>query len=228
MTLQNCKKQLQQLGEECLPRTCPVCQIGACHYADIAIPGTNKSLGFIDHVMVLCVRGPRLEERQGQECRVVRVLVRGGGTIYVVRFDDGEDKEVYSHELKEPAHVTGTDPTATPDYRDVTAESPDDWMGFMMEDWERSSDSKNATIMVRFMECLKILTDEQQSPDRALYWLLKTHEDRLPKLNERFLQMFRQTDVTGNGEIDMAIYHLIATSKRFEQAYQYAHQGAKA
>ena len=55
--------------------------------------------------------------------------------------------------------------------------------------------------------------DESKS-ERALFYLLDAYQKDLPDLSnpEWFHKAFRQTDVTGNGKIDMAIWLLIGQS----------------
>lgn len=65
------------------------------------------------------------------------------------------------------------------------------------------------------LEALRKATFNESGPDRALYCLLRQFENDLPELDERFHKAFRQTDITGSGKIDMAIWHLIGASAVF-------------
>lgn len=61
----------------------------------------------------------------------------------------------------------------------------------------------------------KAVRDAGAADDLALYHLLEGHKDRLPKLDGYFHKAFRQGDVTGSGNIDMALWYLIGNSKLF-------------
>ena len=73
------------------------------------------------------------------------------------------------------------------------------------------------------MKKLLNLMDERTDPkkynfpkaERALYLLLRAFEDKLPPSNDRFHKAFRQCDVTGSGQVDMAIWHLLHSSNIF-------------
>ena len=56
-------------------------------------------------------------------------------------------------------------------------------------------------------------TKQEQSIDRVLYLLLRAHENDIPNSASWFHKAFRQVDVTGNGSVDMAIWHAIHMSK---------------
>jgi hypothetical protein len=55
--------------------------------------------------------------------------------------------------------------------------------------------------------------------ERALWHLLERWKEKLPPLNEDFHKTFRQTDVTDNEHIDMAIWHLLQESTWFWEIF---------
>lgn len=54
---------------------------------------------------------------------------------------------------------------------------------------------------------------------RALYNVLLKYEDCLPDIDDYFHKSFRQTDVTDNAKIDLAIWHLLHISDDFWYCY---------
>mgnify|MGYP000216819462 CR=1 FL=1 len=71
----------------------------------------------------------------------------------------------------------------------------------------------------KLLELLDKATEEQRGSDRALYLLLKLNAEVLPELDYGFHKAFRQYDVTASGEMDMAIWHLLGSSKTFWEVF---------
>ena len=79
-----------------------------------------------------------------------------------------------------------------------------------MEPDMRVSD-KTAKLLQLYDESTKTVS----GPERALYCLLKAYETEIPEPDDYFHKAFRQTDVTGDAQIDMAIWHLLHRAHTF-------------
>jgi len=66
----------------------------------------------------------------------------------------------------------------------------------------------------------------KKDSERALWHLFKAHEERIIELldqnldDERFHKLFRQADITGNSDIDMAIWHLLHSATVFWELFE--------
>ena len=56
--------------------------------------------------------------------------------------------------------------------------------------------------------------------DKALWHLLKRHEEKLPALDGYFHKAFRQIDVCDTAHDDMAIWHLLQSSHLFWSVFE--------
>jgi len=65
-----------------------------------------------------------------------------------------------------------------------------------------------------------------EDSERALWRLFKAHEERIIGLldqnldDERFHKLFRQADITGNSDIDMAIWYLLQAAPVFWKLFE--------
>lgn len=64
------------------------------------------------------------------------------------------------------------------------------------------------------------------STDRALYLLLLKFKDELPEFDSSFHKSFRQWGVTDDSKVDMAIWHLLASSELFWDCFQKINENA--
>jgi len=72
----------------------------------------------------------------------------------------------------------------------------------------------------QILELLDAATQQAESSERALYYLLMEYKKWLPPLETyadlgSFQAWFRKTDVTDSGFVDMAIWNLLNCSKIF-------------
>ncbi len=71
-----------------------------------------------------------------------------------------------------------------------------------------------------FLSALDIATREEDQVERALYFMLRQHADSLPELDHYFHKAFRQVDVTGSSDADVAIWLLLGKCKVFWKLFE--------